>query len=390
MFKRIYIWFLVLASAQFSDAQQTPATSPSASPSPTASVVATATPSPSSTSTPPPSSSAPATGNVQPNSVRDLVNGLDQGGLQQIIDRLRSTYVDSNALSTQEINQAAVEGLLARLGPGATLQTKARAEQPAPARPFRSDLIESQFGYIRLGSITESGFSQLDATLSGFHEHGAAGLILDLRTMPPDSDFALAAQILSRFAPKGKLLFNLVEPKSGASQAFSSSADPLFSGPLAVLVNQDNAGSAEAVAGALRNQVRALLIGQQTTGRAVEFAHYDIGDKLVLTVAVKEVVIPGAPQIFPDGLKPDISVSFPKQDQDSVLLLSDQNGISNYIFDEERPHTNEAALVAGKNPDLDAYEADHPNGRRKVQHLKDLTLQRAIDFLTAVNVLGLK
>src|SRR5271165_4323195 len=329
MFKRIYIWFLVLASAQFADALQTPATSPSASPSPTASVAATATASPLSTATPTPSSSARGTVNVQPNSIRDLVNGLDQGGLQQIIDQLRSTYIDSNALSTQEINQAAVEGLLARLGPGVVLETKARAEQPAPARPFRSDLIESQFGYIRLGSITESGLSQLDATLNAFHERGVVGLILDLRTMPPDSDFALAGQILSRFIPKGKLLFNLVEPKSGASQAFSSSADPLFSGPLAVLVNQDNAGSAEAVAGVLRNQVHALLIGQQTTGRAVEFAHYDIGDKLVLTVAVKEVVIPGAPQIFPDGLKPDIRVTFPKQDQDSLLLLSDQSGISN-------------------------------------------------------------
>ncbi|HKM57308.1 MAG TPA: hypothetical protein VJX28_01095, partial [Chthoniobacterales bacterium] len=129
---------------------------------------------------------------MQPNSIRDLVNGLDQGGLQQIIDQLRSTYIDSNALSTQEINQAAVEGLLARLGPGAVLETKARAEQPAPARPFRSDLIESQFGYIRLGSITESGLSQLDATLNAFHERGVVGLILDLRTMPPDSDFALA------------------------------------------------------------------------------------------------------------------------------------------------------------------------------------------------------
>jgi hypothetical protein len=146
MFKRIFIWFLVLGYAQFAHAQQAPPTSPSASP--TASVAAAATPSP--TATPTPSSGAPTSGNVQPNSVRDLVNGLDQGGLQKIIDQLRSTYIDSNALSTQEINQAAVEGLLARLGPGAMLQTKARAEQPAPARPFKSDLIESQFGYIRL------------------------------------------------------------------------------------------------------------------------------------------------------------------------------------------------------------------------------------------------
>jgi hypothetical protein len=380
MYKHISIWFLVLGSAQFAGAQQTPATLPSASP--TASAAATATPAPS------PSSSA--TANVQSNSVRDLLAGLDQIGLQQIIDQLRSRYVDSNALSTQELNQAAVEGLLARLGPGVMLQTKAQAEQPAPVRPFKSDLIESQFGYIRPGSITESGLSQLDATLNSFRDHGAAALILDLRTMPPGSDFELAAHFLSRFIPKDKLLFNLVEPKSGASQPFSSSSDPLFSGPLAVLVSQDNAGTAETIAAVLRNDVHALVIGQQTTGHAVEFARYDIGAKLVLTVAVKEAVVPGAPSIFPNGLRPDIRVAFPKQQQDSVLMLSDESGVSNYIFDEERPHTNEAALVAGKNPDLDAYEADHPNGQPKIQRLKDLTLQRATDFVTAVTVLGVK
>ncbi len=380
MYKHISIWFLILGAAQLTKGQQSPVPTPSVSPIASPTAVATPTPSPSTT----------PNANVASNSVLELLGHLDQSGLQQIIDKLRSKYVDANALSTQELNEAAVVGLLARIGPGAMLETKAQAEQPAAVRPFKSDLIESQFGYIRLGSIAESGLPQLDATINGFHDHGVQGLILDLRTMPAGSDFDLAVHILGRFVPKGSVLFKLVEPKSGQSQAFSSSTDPLFSGPLAVLVSQDNAGTAETIAAVLRAQVHALVIGQQTSGRAVEFAQYDIGNQLVLTLAVKEVVVPGASPIFPGGLIPDIRVTFPKQQQDSVLMLSDESGISNYLFDEERPHTNEAALVAGKNPDLDAYEADHPNGKPRVQRLKDLTLQRAIDFLTAVTVLGVK
>ena len=53
---------------------------------------------------------------------------LDQTGLQRVIEQLRSNYVDPSALTNQEINQAAVEGLLSRLGPGASLQTKAQTE----------------------------------------------------------------------------------------------------------------------------------------------------------------------------------------------------------------------------------------------------------------------
>ena len=208
--------------------------------------------------------------------------------------------------------------------------------------------------------------------------------------MHPGNNFQLAADILSRFVPKGKLLFNLVEPKGGEAQAYNSSADPIFGGPIAVLVSHDDAGTAEAIAGTLRDQLHALTIGQKTSGQAVEYGHYPIDDNLVLTVAIKELVIPGAPRIFPDGLVPDIAVPFPKQQQDAVLALADQNGVSEYIFDEERPHTNEAALVAGKNPDLDAYEADHANGKSKQQHPKDLVLQRAIDFLTAISVFRAK
>ncbi len=361
MSKRTLLCLLLICSDRVGLAQQTPAAIPK--PTPTASASPTA---------------------AKP--LRDLVNQLDQPGLQRVIEQLRSSYVDSSALTNDEINQAAVEGLLSRLGPGAGLQTKTQTEQSAPNRPFKSELIQTQFGYLRLGSFTQNGLPQLDDTLNNFRNRGVTGVILDLRTMPPGSDFQLAADVLSRFVPKGKVLFNLVEPKGGVAQAYTSSADPVFTGPLAVLINQDNAGTAEAIAGVLRAQLHALIIGQKTSGRAVEYGRYAIGDNLILTVATKELMIPNSPTIFPDGLTPDIGVPFAKQQQETVLALTDQNGESDYIIDEERPHTNEAALVAGKNPDLDAYEADHAGGKSKPTRLKDLVLQRAIDFLTTISV----
>src|SRR3984957_1786805 len=273
MSKRTIFCFLLLSAARFVFAQPTPTASPDPAPNP-----------------------VPAA-SVKP--IRDLVNELDQTGLQRVIEKLQSSYVDSGALTNQEINQAAVEGLLSRLGPGASLQAKAQTEKPAPNRPFKSEFIQTQFGYVRLGSFTQSGLPQLDETLNNFRNRGVTGLILDLRTMEPGSDFRLAADILSRFVPKGKVLFTLMAPKGGEAKAYTSSQDPIFTGPIAVLVSQDNAGSAEAIAGTLRNQLHALIIGQKTSGRAVEYEQYPIGDNLLLTVAVKELVIPGAPLIFP-------------------------------------------------------------------------------------------
>jgi C-terminal processing protease CtpA/Prc len=234
------------------------------------------------------------------------VNQLDQTGIQEVIEQLRSNYVDPSALTNQEINEAAVEGLLSRLGPGAAIQTRAQVEQPARNSPFRSDLIEKQFGYVRFGAFTQQNLAQLDDALHGFIAGGASGLILDLRTMPPGSDFQLAADIVDRFVPKGRVLFKLVPQKQGRERIYTSVADPIFSGAIAVLVSPENAGTAEAIAGTLRSEVRALIIGQTTSGRAVEYERYLIGTGLVLTVAVSKLVIPDTPTIFPNGLTPDI------------------------------------------------------------------------------------
>src|ERR1700719_2365307 len=127
MSKRTLICYLLLFSARFVFAQQAPTASPQTSPT-----------------------ASGTSGTAKP--LRDLVSQLDQAGLQKVIKQLRSIYVDSNALTNQEINQAAVEGLLSRLGPGATLQAKTQTGQPEPNKPFKSELIETLFGYVRLGS----------------------------------------------------------------------------------------------------------------------------------------------------------------------------------------------------------------------------------------------
>lgn len=319
-------------------------------------------------------------GEPAPSPPPETFNHLDQAQLQGVIDFLRSNYVDPRALTNEEINGAAVAVLLAKLGPG--IRIDRNSDQPAAIHPFKTDLIQNQFGYIRLGNLTDLG--SLDMTLNDPRTKNTRGLVLDLRTMPSVSDFRLAAGIISRFVPKGTTLFKLVQPKNKVEQPFVSTTDRLYTGPLAVLIRSENSGTAEAVAGALQQEAHALLIGQKTAGRAAEYKSYPMGSGLVLNIAVSELVVPDGQILFSSGVAPDIPVPFQSQDQEKVLSLSDSKGITDFIVDDERPRTNEAALVAGKNPDLDAYESDQAANQPKQP--KDLVLQRAIDFLTTVNV----
>jgi hypothetical protein len=89
--------------------------------------------------------------------------------------------------------------------------------------------------------------------------------------------------------------------------------------------------------------------------------------------------------IFPEGLIPDIVVNLPQETENQILAQTDSGSLEPYITDEERPRLNEAALVNGTNPELDAYE-EQESGKIAKAQLKDESLQHAIDFLITLSL----
>lgn len=61
-------------------------------------------------------------------------------------------------------------------------------------------------------------------------------------------------------------------------------------------------------------------------------------------------------------------------------MLADglEKGASPFVFERERVQMNEAALVAGTNPEIDAEEP--------AEGLVDRPLQRAVDLVTALRI----
>jgi Peptidase family S41 len=331
--------------------------------------------------TPSPTPTASPASSVQSGSSR-LIDQLDVNQLKEILDKLRTSYVDSQALTNDELNQAAIKLLLAKLGPGVRVQTQSEFARATPVRPFRYDVVANRFSYIRLGTLKDNTLTQLDTALGESRSRNVEGLIIDLRTVSEDSDYDLANSIVSRFVGNGEPTFNLIT--KGAEKKFTSQSPPLYHGPIAVLVDRQTAGAAEVIAGVLKTKDRALLIGQTTAGRAVKYKTEPLGD-LQISVAESEVQIAGLPLIFPGGLVPDIAVNEPQDVENQVLAQSDSGPLDPFITDEERPRLNEAALVNGTNPELDAYEEQEAGKTSKAQ-LKDVSLQHAIDFLITLSL----
>jgi hypothetical protein len=333
--------------------------------------------------TPSPTPAASPASSAQPGS-SSLIDQLDVNQLKEILDKLRADYVDSRALTNDELNQAAIKGLLAKLGPGVRVQTRSEFARAIPVRTFRYDVVSNRFGYIRLGTLKESTLTQLDNALGESRSRNVEGLIIDVRTVSEDSDYDLANSIISRFVGSGEPTFELTTKGTAEPIKFTSKSTPLYQGPIAVLIDRQTAGAPEVIAGVLKTKQRALLIGQTTAGRAVKYKTEPLGN-LQVSVAESEVQIAGLPLIFPGGLVPDIVVNVAQDIENQVLTQSDSGPLDPFITDEERPRLNEAALVNGTNPELDAFE-DQEAGKTSKAQLKDESLQHAIDFLITLSL----
>jgi hypothetical protein len=343
------------------------AQSPSPSPAPSATVK------PSPIATPSPSVSAKA---------EDLINSLGPADVQAAISLLKTNFTKPDAVNEAELNRATLQGLLLRLGPGLMLlPDKASLSLEVPA-PFYAEIIDGHVGYLRLGAINTANLQAMDKKLAEFATKKVDALVVDLRASS-GSDFNVAADFAKRFVPKGKALFTL-RKQGKQDRAFSSDRDPAYQGLIVLLGDGDTAGGAEALAAAVRFYEKALVIGQATAGRAAEYSDLPLPSGKILRVAAAEVVAPDGRVLYPEGVKPDLPVEMSMADKRQIFQFSSDKGMIFFVSESERPHLNEAALIAGTNPELESGEQRRSRGQDRF--VRDAVLQRALDLVTSLEI----
>src|SRR6476469_2654444 len=347
--------------------------SPAPTSTPQAGAKSTAQPTPSSSATP---------------TMEELVDSLGPADLQAFITLLKANFTDPDAITDTELNRATVEGLRVRLPRGITLLPGRENVSAATPGAFYSELIGGRTGYVRLGTLNNANLQALDKALSGFAAKKMNDLVLDLRASPATNDLSLATEFAKRFCPKGKPIFTVRKPTVHQDRVFSSDRDPAFRGLLMVLADSDTSGAAEAIAAALRFYNKALVIGQPTAGRAAEYSDLPLPNGKTLRLAVAEMISPEGRSLFPEGVKPDLSVELSLADKRQIFQLSGEKGISPFVYEAGRPHMNEAALLAGTNPEVEAAEAAQQRRGRAPEKSPphDPVLQRALDVLTSLEV----
>lgn len=317
-----------------------------------------------------------------------LIDSLDAADLQQAIPLIKNNYVVGAALNETELNRATLAGLLNRLGRGVLL-LHARGPSAAVApQPSYREIIAGHVGYLRPGALNKNDLQEMDATLHNFAGKKVAALIFDLRGAAETNDYAMAAEFAKRFVPKDKALFALRGSAAKQVRDFISNQEPLYTGFIVLLVDEETAGAAEALAGVLRFYNKAIVIGQTTAGRAVQYSDLPLPSGKILRVAVAEVLLPNGHSSFPKGLEPDLPVTMPVEQKHRIFEQSLTKGMGPFVFEADRPHLNEAALLTGTNPEIEAAQAAQQRHGREDEKapLHDVVLQRAVDLITSIDV----
>ncbi|KAI8470624.1 MAG: ClpP/crotonase-like domain-containing protein [Monoraphidium minutum] len=219
-----------------------------------------------------------------------------------------------------------VEITLAPRAPAAAPLALTLERAPLPQPPLMEARLPLPDGrsaaYIRLHYFDSSATSALRGLVARFEEEGVAGYVLDLRNNA-GGVFEEAVAMAAMFLPPPADIAETV--RGGSPQVIDSvwragalspeifpevaRAGPLSRRPAAVLVNSSSASASEVLAGALRDNRRAVLIGERTFGKGVVQYFFPLGDDgSGLRLTVSKYLTPSRYDIsLQGGLPPDVA-----------------------------------------------------------------------------------
>jgi carboxyl-terminal processing protease len=170
-----------------------------------------------------------------------------------------------------------------------------------------SKRLTGDIGYVSLSEFSRGASSKVaDAIRSLEAEGQLKGLILDLRDNPGGL-LDEAGMVASQFMDKG--IVTIEREKGGKEQALDAQPGGVaLDVPLVVLVNRGSASASEIVSGAIKENGRGKLIGEQTFGKGTVQMPQTLSDGSELRVTIAEWLTPKKEQINGQGIVPDIVV----------------------------------------------------------------------------------
>ncbi len=172
----------------------------------------------------------------------------------------------------------------------------------------RFEMLEPGFGYLRISQFSETTGPDTGVALRAMQQQAGGklrGLVLDLRNNP-GGVLDAAVDVSDAFLEEGVIVSAEGRSDESRFRMEAAAGDLLHGTPIAVLVNEGSASAAEIVAGALRDNGRAKLLGQRTFGKGSVQTVMPLADGQALKLTTSRYFTPSGTSIHEHGLEPDV------------------------------------------------------------------------------------
>lgn len=237
-----------------------------------------------------------------------------------------------------------------------------------------TQILKDGVGYIRLTEFREDSAKAFREALDDLKKQAADSLILDLRNNPGGL-LNVAIKITEEFLPEGKTIVSTKgRRRSQNTVTKSTNRNHLTEWPMVVLINEGSASGSEILAGALKDNKRAIILGTKSFGKGSVQSVIPLPDGSGLRLTTSKYFTPSGESIHGTGIEPDIVVDFiaPNEEPEDEGTEKIKE-----IFDNiELKETEDKEKLKLSKKELETRE----------RLLKDNQVQSAISVLKGINV----
>ena len=197
--------------------------------------------------------------------------------------------------------------------------------------------LEPGYAYVRISQFQDDTTSDLDKKLGDLIKKNGPqkGAVLDLRNNPGGL-LTAAVGVSDDFLDSGVIVTTRGRLQD-ANMSFSAHpGDQLNGAPIVLLTNNGTASAAEIVAGALKDNHRALIMGQRTFGKGVVQTVLPLDADHAVKITTARYYTPNGTSIQAEGIKPDIALAdltVNKADS-AATLISSEADLPNHLANE--------------------------------------------------------
>jgi len=195
--------------------------------------------------------------------------------------------------------------------------------------------VDPGYVYIRVAQFQEETGAELKSKLAKLRAKQDApfrGAVLDLRSNPGGL-LTSAVEISDDFLDSGKIVSTRGRLKQTDLSFSATPGDVLDGAPMVVLVDNGTASAAEIVAGALKDNQRALIMGRRTFGKGSVQTVLPLDDAHAVKLTTARYFTPSGTSIQATGIQPDIELADLKLSvRDSTpALITGERDLPNHL-----------------------------------------------------------